>query len=128
MTFAGSLSSTCWNVFTLCLGLTLRLAVMEPLDGAPWVSALFAPLGFSAEAANFAMLCVATLVTFGLTTICGLSIRSARTIPPSARPIFVLPLGALDGTRVPQTAAASLADARSPNRTATQARSSTVSS
>ena len=99
MSVAESLSSIGWNVFTLCLGLTLRLVVMEPLVGASWVTVLFAPLGLSAAAASGVMLCVATLVVFGLTTIAGRAIRSRRTIPPSSRSLFVLPLGALDGTR-----------------------------
>ena len=93
-----SLHAISWSAFTLCLGLTLRMAVMEPLEEAGWVAPLFAPL--PASAAELIVLGAATLVVFAAATFAGHAIHAARAIPPSARPLFVLPIGALSGAFV----------------------------
>ena len=77
-----SLHAISWSAFTLCLGLTLRMAVMEPLEEAGWVAPLFAPL--PASAAELIVLGAATLVVFAAATFAGHAIHAARAIPPSA--------------------------------------------
>jgi len=98
--FVESLNLIGWNAFSMCLCLTLRLAIMEPLEDAPWVGPLFAPFGLHAAFAELFVLGVATCLAFAATTLAGHKIRSVRAIPPSSRAIFVLPLGALSGSFV----------------------------